>query len=362
MQKFIFFTKTYWSEPPRMRHQFANLLLSYGNEVIFFENPDHVFHSACDMPYVDLPERLQTLRTRDRIHYRLRAIPPFSLLHSFFSMRDIKNKLENVNILNAIIINFNYDYFFLRKLFPKNKIITIINDDFIAQSIFGYKKYVTSSLKSTCQSSNAILTVSEPLLNQLAAWCDPVLFLPWSDSDYMSPNLKSTRNSVLIWASFSNVIDFHLIKKLAIGNKNFCFYLVGPITSFVKRTLSELCNEHKNIVYLPPSDLDSLPLDKFCAGLMPYRAGVPSTEAVTLANKSLRLMSKGLPLIVHGMPHFLKNSAIFSCADANQISNRIEFCSKNFLVLQHSIVELVSMNTPQIRYNKFISILDSIKS
>ena len=84
-----------------------------------------------------------------------------------------------------------------------------------------------------------------------------------------------------------------------------------------------------------------------------------STEAVTLANKSLRLMSKGLPLVVHGMPNFLKHEAIFSCSGAEEMARQIEVARQNFYELQESIRDLVDNNGPAVRYREFMSAINN---
>ncbi|MEO0579910.1 MAG: hypothetical protein AAFZ58_14575, partial [Pseudomonadota bacterium] len=37
--RFIFLTRTNWNEPPRIRHQLAELLVSEGHDVVFFQKP-----------------------------------------------------------------------------------------------------------------------------------------------------------------------------------------------------------------------------------------------------------------------------------------------------------------------------------
>lgn len=360
MQKFIFFTRTYWIEPPRLRHQLANLLHNSGNEIIFFENPNHPCRKYKYAYSSSVEKNFHFYRINDFIVYRLRFLHIFESLHAYFSKREIKKKLLHQDLSDAVIVNFNYDYYFLRDIFPDKKIITVINDDFVAQSISGYKEYTESVLAKTCFSSDVVLTVSYPLMKQLAPWCDPVLFLPWADSNYQIPNNKSNRNAVLIWCSLNDLVDYALIACLAKECKGFIFYLVGPVSISVKSILSSLTSENDNIICLPPSDLINLPLDIFFVGLMPYVSGVASTEAVTLANKSFRLMSKGLPLVVHGMPNFLKHSAIFICSDAREIIANLNYCKENFFQLQDSIEDLVSKNTSEVRCNQFLDLLSKV--
>ncbi len=46
MKRFIFFTKTMYDETPRIRHQLADLLTSYGHEVVFYQKPLFFFEKS----------------------------------------------------------------------------------------------------------------------------------------------------------------------------------------------------------------------------------------------------------------------------------------------------------------------------
>lgn len=360
MTNFIFFSKSNWSEPPRLRHQLASLLLDAENDVIFVQKPLFPWQGRIKKLPID-QRRLVVATTRQIFHHQLRIFSPLRLINNLFEILSIKTNIPPQQRDDAIVINFNYDYYFLRSIFPKNKIITVVNDDFVAQAKLGGAARVRKALAKTCGISDAVLTVSYPLMRQLAAWSTPALFFPWSDAPYSSPKVNSPRNSVLIWASINSIVDFDLLFEVSKILPGVDFYMVGPLSGKSKAAVSNLCAECSNIFYLPPSTLEALPLEKFFAGLLPYRAGVASTEAVTLANKSLRLMSKGLPLIVHGMPNFLRHEAIFPCKGGQEMAAKIEHCLENFMELQQPIKELVDANGPNARYEQFLNILKIIK-
>ncbi|WP_157609911.1 hypothetical protein [Variovorax sp. Root434] len=360
MKNFIVFSKSNWDESPRLRHQLTNLLLNSGNNVIFVQKPLFFWQRRRnDFPISD--GGLAIVTTKQIFHHQLRFFFLLRWINNLFEIFSIKANLPSRLCENAIVINFNYDYYFLRSVFGSNKIITIVNDDFVAQAKLAGKARVRNALAKTCGVSDAVLTVSYPLMQQLSAWCKPKLFFPWSDDRYSLPNSDSLRNAVLIWASINEIIDFELLANVSRRLPQINFYLVGPLATASKTVVSDLCAVCKNIFYLPPSTLEALPLEKFFAGLMPYKAGVPSTEAVTLANKSLRLMSRGLPLIVHGMPNFLEHEAIFSCSGELEMAKKIEFCLENFSELQAPIKKLVDVNGSDDRYREFLKILNEIK-
>ena len=139
MMRFIFFTKTNWDEPPRLRHQLAQLLISHNHQIIFFEKPSTLlFHKKRKVPKIN---GIEFLRSRQLIHQKLRIFKFLRFLNKKFELIEIKRKLINSKTTKSdIIVNFNYDYYFLKKLFPENKIITIINDEHWASALFSYER------------------------------------------------------------------------------------------------------------------------------------------------------------------------------------------------------------------------------
>lgn len=356
MRNFIFFSKTLWSEPPRMRHQLAQLLLDSGESVIFVEKPLYPFiKNSSDIKQIEAGPKI--LQSNQLIHHQLRIFNFLRILNDEFEKISIKKNILPHASPNSVIVNFNYDYGFIRDIFPKNKIITVINDDFVSMARIGNGGCIKKALAKTCGISDVVLTVSYPLMQQLERWCKPILFLPWSESDYKPPSVSEKRDSILIWASINNVVDFNIVTELAVNLPDLLFYLVGPISGSANKKVPEICKDHKNIFYLPPSRLEDLNLNQFFASLMPYRQGVGSTTAVTLANKSVRLMSFGLPLIVHGMPNFLEHEAIYKCQNLTQIINAINSSKNRFCELQDAIQSFVSDNTAINRLAMFRTII-----
>ena len=358
--KFIFFTKTLWPEPPRIRHQLASMLVKRGHKVIFFEAPSS-FYEGHKIDYkVDIkPVGLNLFRSRELFHHQLRVSPVLSWLNAAFEKGQIKKLLHSANLNgNEIIVNFNYDYVFLRDLFRDNKIVTIINDDFVAQARFFKGRHVLNALKKTCKDSDSVLTVSYPLVKQLVTFCDPELFFPWADNAYVNPK-DNNRSSVLLWASISNVIDFELLRNIVKNKYDTQFDVVGPLHSSVTLQLKKLCKTFDNVAYFDALPLSELHIDNYYAAILPYKAGVKAIEAVTLANKSLRLMSKGLPLVCHGMPYYYEHEAIHKCDALDSFIQALDFCKKEFVQLQPGIELFVKNNTEEIRYQQFLKIINT---
>jgi hypothetical protein len=79
----------------------------------------------------------------------------------------------------------------LRDLFKKNKIITVINDNFIDGCLFGYQKPFKKILKKTLVKSDAVLTTSTTLKKEIKKIFSKIeLFYPWTKLKYQRPKKR----------------------------------------------------------------------------------------------------------------------------------------------------------------------------
>lgn len=350
MDDYIFFSKSNWRETPRLRHQLADLIRKFGGKVHFYQKPLFFWQKRNDEEVVENDGSLILARTRQLIHHQLRVFSVFMWLNALIEKRSIHVALDINLSQKAIIVNFNYDYFFLRDIFPNNKIITIINDDFVAQSKFFSGNYVRDSLKKTCEESDLVLAVSYPLMRQVSDWCSPKLFFPWADVKYNMPAGCSERHAVLLWAHINVRIDFDLLRQSILMRPDMIFYIVGPQAPNIKHQIS-LIESAVNVVIIPFSKLNDLPLEIFFAAIIPYKKNVADIEAVTMSNKSLQLMSRGLPIITYGMPSFYEHPAILKANDINEFVTGLDYFRQNFSTLQVSIENLISDNQDKNRFD-----------
>lgn len=358
MQRIIFFSKSMHDEPPRIRHQLADLFLSRRHEVVFYQRPAFPFTKKGALINKKINGQLELRQTKQLVHHQLRVWYWLAWINAAYERCSISRSLGEVDE-SDVIINFNYDYFFLRKIFKTNIIITVINDDFVAQAKLFSGRHVDAALKKTGQLSDTVLTVSTPLLQQSRRHTDAaMLFLPWAANYYEKPNSTSNRRSVLLWAYIDKRVDFDLLRYLLDNNGEFTFYLVGPTDIVAKAQIENICNNYKNIIVLPSSKLIELPLDEFFVSIAPYRAGVGSTEATTMANKTFQLMAKGLPLVTYGMPHFLGHPAIFKAKSYEEFSDYLHAAQENFWPLQESIKKLIDENQSGARYETIMRIIN----
>lgn len=361
MKRFIFFTKTMHDETPRIRHQLAELLISYGHKVVFYQKPLFFFEKSKNLINKKINGKLEIRQTKQLIHHQLRVHRFFSYINSCYELNEIKKTVSNVDKCD-VVINFNYDYFFLRELFKENKIITVINDDFVAQARFNKGKHVLEAISSMAKVSDKVLTVSYPLYDQSKVFSDHVdMFLPWSKDKFKYP-VKAERKSILLWAHIDGRIDFSVIESILSKYKDYRMDLVGPVTIANELKLKDLVIKFDNLKLYSSTPLDRLPLDSYFASIIPYKSGVADIEAVTASNKTFQLLSKALPLITHGMPSFYEHEAIFKCNNVSEIEKAIEYCHDNFYEMQPSIEKLVNAQQPADRYAQIMSIVNEEQS
>lgn len=356
MNRFIFFSKTNWDETPRLRHQMAYLLKSQGHEIIFFQKPRFFWQKKS----ATTAEGFFLEQTVQLIHHQLRV---------FKILADLNARQEKQSILSAmkfwclqendVILNFNYDYYFLREIFPKNKIITVINDDFVAQAKFFGGGYAYQALTRCLSRSDSTLVVSYPLERQASVACRPHLFFPWSDSAYKDIERSEKSKSILLWAHIDGRIDFSLIDFAAERLNSFQFWIVGPVAKNSAIDVAALEDKRKNIRVMSPHKLDELSLGDFFVSIIPYKKGIGDIEAVTMSNKSLQLMARGLPLVTYGMPYFYEHPAIKRSDSPEDFARSIEFFYQNFESVQPEIKKFVNQNGPIQRYHQLMEIVNN---
>jgi hypothetical protein len=355
--RFIFFTKTAWAEPPRLRHQLARLLADAGHEVVFFERPAYPWESLAQNesghPNIKLTQHHQYLHHKLRIHRALHY------LNAIFEKREILHYIVSLKANQSdVIVNFNYDYFFLKDIFPSQKIITIINDDFWSSSIGGYERPLKLVLTDTCKKSNVVFTVSQPLASLLEEFCDPQLFYPWADIRYMPPTSATSRNTLLFWGYINTKIDFDYVERLAKSirehDKKIRIMFVGPVEK-ASNNWDILVKDNPTIYYQPATPIDRLTLDSVLACFIPYRQAVAEIDAITLPNKALQFLARGIPLAITGMPDFIEQPFVFRLGrDSDSDLACLREIQDSFYSLQPSIKAFVEDNSAQQRLKTFL--------
>jgi len=350
-------TNSLWTEPPRLRRQVTDLLVSDGHRVAFFERPAMPW-VAIGKPVERVSGAVTVARPKCLIHPQLRIARPLAELNALYAASSMRRLMGELGVGPATtVVNFNHDIFFIRRLFPSNRIITIINDDFESQARFPRFGHVTRALRQTCMDSDEVHAVSTSLVERLSAWCQPKLFLPWAVRPYRAPREDmARRKTLLFWGSIDTAIDPSVVTSLAEELRrrgpDWKLMFVGPTR--VARTRERLASEllrHPNVTLHDSTPLDRLPMDDVLAAIIPY-GREEWVKSVMLANKTLALLSAGLPFIITGMPNFIRKPFILRLDECVGIGEAIDACSRGFMTWQADIEAFLSEHDAQSRLNQ----------
>jgi hypothetical protein len=338
------FARTSWSEFPRLRHQVTQLLVSNGHHVTFFEKPDGQTGDERK-----ISDRLTIVPMPEFIHHQLRPFRFISNGVNRFAERLIQ-KYFHLDGEPDLIINFNYYFYFLKKLFPHIPVISIINDDFEAQGKWWMKKNIGFQVEDTCRSSDAVLTVSYPLLTKLSEFNqETFLFFPWAQNKYSPPPITPGRNAILYFGHINHRLDFELMNEIAASGLP--FRLIGPVERRVDKTAFRKFLLHNNVTLLPPCPLGELDFSDVCCSVLPYDLRVKSVNACSVSNRSFNLLSRGIPLIAPAMPGGIKISDdVISYCRKEEFRGCIHYFRNHFYEVQKKIEEALDGNYAADRY------------
>lgn len=354
MAEAFLITNSRWEEPPRIRHQVARLLLDHGVRVAFFERPSMAWvRQPC--PIREVTKDLAIVQTKCLLHAQLRVVPPLAAANAAFSRWVLRARRDSLGwSKDAIIVNFMHDGAFLRDVFPRQRLITLIHDDFEAQSHFPWFRHVTRALRATCEVSDQVLAVSTPLVARLKQWSPCELFLPWSVREYRAPSAAvGSRKVLLFWGSVDTAIDVDVVRQLSAEcvrrGSDWKVLFVGPTErSDRRRRMTTMLKQFPQVEIHPAAPLDDLPIDSILAAVIPY-GGAPHTKAITLANKSMQLLACGLPLLISGMPAFLRQPFILRIGEDGEVRDCFDQVMDQFAEWQPLVRAFVESQRPSDR-------------
>jgi len=349
MTDFVLITHTLWSEAPRIRHQVARLIAEAGHRVIFVERAGALL-APTSTKARQVEPGIEVIRTRRLCHPQLRVVSPLDWANDAIVSRSLRTQLQAVRCSSEpVIINFTHDGAFLRRVFPRQKIITLIHDDFEAQARLPVFGHVTRNLRATCVASDRVLAVSTPLVRRLSGWCKAELFLPWSTRPYRAPNPDvSRRDTLLFWGHVDIGLDTNRIRgmseHLRTHHPDVRILIVGPTQVASRRAMTvDRVSGLSNVTVLDAQPLDSLPLDRVLAALIPYRRK-GDVDATELPNKTLPLLSCGLPIMKTGLPNMVQASFIMPTDTDAQLDAAVYACRNNFSAWQVDIRRFVEFH------------------
>jgi hypothetical protein len=350
-----------WGETPRLRHELARLLASQGHTVMFFEKPRFPWQSKSPARIaekgVHLRQGLQIL------HHRLRITPMLHRLNGAFEKNSIALELKKHSQTQDVIINFNYDYYFLASLFPKQKILTVFNDHAWHSKFSLFQHGYRWALRQTCKSSEGVLAVSNKILKFIPRRTKKWIFHPWAEKKYKAP-LSSERNVLLFWGFLNARIDIDrvtsLARQLARAGSDYQIWFIGPLEESGKKILQ--LSRWQNIRVIPKAkQISEKEWKKILCGLIPYQSGIPENDAIELPNKAMKILVRGVPLLISGMPEILVRPFIYRLDSKNPQEDWavIQKIRMEFPTIQNDIRKFVGQNSKSSRLRLLKNILCS---
>lgn len=338
MKKVLIVTKTNWREAPRIRHQVTRLLRDAGYQITFIEKNAYknlfIRHRH--------QEGIEFYAHAELIHHQLRYFPFIQWLNNFvvkYYLRKITKRLEF-----DFVMNFCYDYHFLKSLFPGKKVITMIEDDFESQAKFGMTRQIRNQVAKTCRNSDVVLTVSFPLLEKLRQHNPNVKMLfPWSQQRYKQPVASSTRNTVLYFG-YVHRLDWATIERL-VRETPYHYRFIGPTAKHRdNQMVDHLARHYQNFEYIPFSPVSNLRVDDVFCSILPYDANIKSVQACTVSNRAFNLLALGMPLAYADLKSLIAapTTVIRKNASIGEYKETLAFFKENFNNVQNDIAEFLS--------------------
>jgi len=322
----LIFTKTRWSEPPRLRHQVTHLLGEMGYDIVFFEKP-----SFFTWFKIYEKDNIKFVKHFELVHHRLRIFNVFIFLNALVSKAFIRKALKRLDVGKAPAVNFCYDYFFLKELVD-GKVITIINDDFVNKIKNEFIRNKTESqISRTAKKSTYNLAVSYPLKHQLERYVDEAgLFLPWAEEQYITPVIGRKRNVVLFFGYINYRIDWDLV--LGIIERGVKIRFIGPIESSVDSKLLQKVRSYTNVEFKKAMGIDQVDFSDICCSLLPWDTSLEGIRAITINNKCFNLLARGIPQLYVDLPYLIEadDKVIVRCRNVDEFVEQINFYSDNF--------------------------------
>jgi hypothetical protein len=321
-------SRTPWHETPRFSHHLSRLLRDSGYEIYYLET------ILGKKPISEVEEAgINVNRIKERIHHQLRLLK----LLDIFNNSSVKNQIKKINykIEFVAVVNFNYDYHFIREMFNV-PFISIINDDFEATAIPLMKLKVRNKLNLICKESDSVLCVSYSLQRSLKNFSDKAeLFLPWSLKHYTSPEINKKRD-VVLYFGFISRIDTRIIDKLC--EKNIKIRFVGPVLGDGIK-VKKRYQSYDNIEFLSSRTLSEVYLEDVCCSVALYDLTLESNNAITASNRMFQLLSEGIPLVYPKMPNLIAapSTVIAVCSEIDEFPTAVNLFMKNFDLIQDDI-------------------------
>lgn len=358
---YIFLTNTNWSEPPRIRHQLAQLLKNNGDKVYFFEKPilKNFFHK--NLPIIK--DEIIILKNARVFHHRF-SFGVLNKLDSLIMNRRIKEFLDKHHLksTDTVIINFIYD--FSVSLKESYKVYSFLNDDFESQTAFLGLNYKRKCILSNIKSSGRLITTS-PLLTEkyVDVFCKNWILLPWVTASEktcigaVAQGLDYEGDSVIFYGFINSRLNFHLIEKMLSQLTHIKFEFCGQISSSVSRRVEYLTSKFKNVNFRGEMKFYEIDFKCFFCSITPY-SGHVSDKSIYATNKLFRLAAAGLPSVNIGLPGLIEHPSVIKVNTYNEFVAAIVNVSNNISLYRDESLGLAVQNDEVRALSQWNNILD----
>jgi hypothetical protein len=305
---------------------------------------------------------LRVVQHGQLLHHQLRVTRSLMAINAAYEARAIRELID----LRAddIIINFNYDYYFVRELAPNAVIVTILNDDFVAEARWFSRSAARRQLAMTLRASDCALVVSYPLARQAREHLDAVsTFFPWSRSAYRQPPLDAERPDVLYWGFLNDRMRWDVFHHFL--DAGVTLHIAGPVHDSPR---SRKLLAHPNACYHGVADLSALAavVNRSAATLLPY--GMDSkygamVGAITINNRAFELLAAGLPLLYSDLPGLLEAppQVISPCRSPADFLKAFRDRQRDFAQSQPVIREFLSGHDEASRYEQLMTVVQTAR-
>ena len=343
----VLLTRTHFAEPPRLRQQVARLLADRGHPVLFVEKPRTLRRSA-----VFRHGPISLASSGQLIHHQLRVARPCSLANAAFVRRSLRALA--IAWPGASVINFNYDYWMARELWPGSRFVTVINDDFRRLARPWAAKEARWAQRRTLAGSDMTLAVSYPLVRQcLEDTPDVELFLPWARDGYHAPSAGLPRRDLLLWGYLDQRTDWNIVEGLA--GRGVTIHVAGPIRG--SRRIARVLKSPRVVYHgvAPLSELGAV-LDLCAASILPYALEWWNGE-MTISNRAFELLGRGLPLLYADFPELLPAppGVIHRCRTLDDYHAAWKVACSEFELSQPGIQAFLAEHSADVRYQALAS-------
>ncbi|PKV48782.1 hypothetical protein ATE84_0794 [Aquimarina sp. MAR_2010_214] len=355
MKKVLILTKTNWGEPPRIRHQITRLLKEKGYKITYVEK--NSYRSVFIKNRIE--ESIAFCSHAELIHHQLRYFPFIQRLNNFVVKYYLKKILKEVDF--DFIMNFSYEYDFLKELAPNKKVITMMEDDFEAQAKFGMTRAIRNQIKSTCRNSDHVLTVSYPLFDKLSLYKNNVTMLfPWSQREYEKPKQQKDRKTVLYFG-FVGRLDWGITESI-IKTTNYNYRFVGPtIRNSDAKMVNYLMQTYDNFEHIGYSKIEELEIEDVFCSILPYDSTLGNVQACTVSNRAFNLLSLGLPLVYADLRNLIKapKTIMRTNKTLEEYQETLHFYFDNFYEAQNDIETFLENHYKESRWTVLESIINT---